>query len=1408
MSLPKSPSNLFTSKPDEPGPPDGASTPQDESPSGVTICDKGEPGHDATEEFIRELRVCLSGGKGVIPLIGAGFSTPAGIPLVKQLSGYLNRCICDALGAGGWRRRWDPQKDRWPLFVDGSRPEPHNWLSDLWAYFDERKSADPYDIELAVIQEGIGAMAEWRSALLFLSRLSSPLSKNLVLLAPRQDLIDACFREVMRDKSPALNHRMMAALAGLLRLDLILTTNFDDLLERAFQQAGTSLSTFDVQLGSSLPDRSAVSRVRAIVKLHGSQHSLRADYSLDNLPTEQDRLTFSTYVAGEPIGPGGETTRKSRNVLLVMGVSAQEQRTLAFLKHCWGVFDDFTVFWVCFSPRDMEVARAFAVDMRMQKGRMILLRHNNLGLLLLQLYQRIRRNLPARGAVFPSARYLAVPPYPTRRKDASLDDGRDDAVREIKKQLKEFGGRHGRPYGGHKLIVATSPEHVHGITSACSEVFFEMDGSQVCLWFDMNDIQDTDSLFEVLVEAANGRSGTDNWMPTYVEAGVRHRVNELRRLSERTTLTWTFFINARETPGANRQGGNTGLNGWLDGEVNQGTPDFSEQEKFIELVSHLSGPNSPRLNVVVLCYGDKSSLVQKLIGNELVENDRIVRIARPSLKPGSEITPPYFEPFVTADRVIVWTAQHDGEPYEIKERQRRQRFLHSLALLQRSRHLAAIWHLDTPGPDQDSEEEMRWVAELAGLGLLRWKVGGFIWMHSPIRQALRYRLREPIPKRKEEHEFPSRHAISESAADVLRNWKPDKTAVEIHLHLADWYVEVLDATRSSLAVFESVDHLCLAAVAAKDKRTADFLRRAAAMLKSNSFLIQTHGYSKGSCRRLEHIRKMARSLSLTDPIVIHAVMEIESVCAEVMRAIAREVGEDNKAYQRHREYSAALAGITGYDDDKDSPKRQSAWRKRMKENRGDLVPGSITRLRWHRWSGMLAIASRSYDAGERTLLRGIVEFLRRSRSGDGAQYFSSASITGLLSDFRRLSPAESVELLRCLEESVALLLLRDGAMSRRSDPPQARSGPGSLAEITKINRLIVASLDLAQAITQTDKTSEAQFAIQANWCKSRLLIHKSHALLREQQLRLGCDALKTPVNYQPAMSVLGEAEACLRVSTPQRYKADQALVELNRAEVRLREASWIAIGTNRGAVQFRNVVRELSTTVSDPPAMGSKDAAGANVHTLLASRQALRIAYFGEKPDRSGWTPARSLIQDAMRFLDRAAPVLRERRKNVWWTSWYFERRMRAIAFGVWATILDSGPVPYLGREWAASDDATEPTVLLDEALRVIRTDAYRLATIVLAYAWCARGLDLRLQWDPKADPRLDARVIHMQSNLRWALGELRTVNERRLNVVHSHDKPDKNAQAFVKCAEMDIEAVIKALDWRRPSRSRIAPII
>ena len=101
-------------------------------------------------------------------------------------------------------------------------------------------------------------------------------------------------------------------------------------------------------------------------------------------------------------------------------------------------------------------------------------------------------------------------------------------------------------------------------------------------------------------------------------------------------------------------------------------------------------------------------------------------------------------------------------------------------------------------------------------------------------------------------------------------------------------------------------------------------------------------------------------------------------------------------------------------------------------------------------------------------------------------------------------------------------------------------------------------------------------------------------------------------------------------------------------------------------------------------------------------------------------------------------------------------------------------PIPFLGLESAASGAASIADELLDDALRMINADSYRLATIIDAYASCARALQLRLLLEDRSS-ELPFRRQKMHDGLNKALGQL-TRSEAWRTETASLSLADENA--------------------------------
>jgi hypothetical protein len=595
-------------------------------------------------KFLEAVATASQNGFGFVPLLGAGISAPSGIPIVREIHAYLLHCIARSLGIdhpNSWdpkskegfldfekTRRWMPGLDSWPQMNDLHAPyrDAEDWKGKLYAIIgamEKREEETKFNCpEKHVFQEAYGAMADWRSALLFLSRLTckagttsnlpprqfveligmlteseneieksnveSPRSKNcrlpfngsrFILGNPRTEVIDTFFLHVVANKTPTLGHRMLARLSSVLRMDTILTTNFDELMEDAFLEMGRQVTVFDVHVNAGLPPFEVTRTCQSLIKLHGGRYGIRADYSLDSMPSDEDCRRFTSYLACQNIlDSQWQRTRASDNKLgmetrrhlLVLGVSASDRRVTSMIIAAANVLRGLHVYWVCYSANDVKNALEFEdrlkeIDPSIEFH---ILRHQTVGLLLLQLLQHLTCALPAAGAIFPSIPFLSLPPNPLR----AIGDAKRTAsgfAEEIRQTIRLCSEN---PDQRPRLVIVTSEPAVTGVVSCAARAFMdEVDSGNQVVWIDLDEIVSADDLFEHLVHAIARKSGVSDWMPVVLDERVldaeeddpdgvrlasddllrRARIREIRRLTNASNRKWTVFLNAREGAGSN-----------------------------------------------------------------------------------------------------------------------------------------------------------------------------------------------------------------------------------------------------------------------------------------------------------------------------------------------------------------------------------------------------------------------------------------------------------------------------------------------------------------------------------------------------------------------------------------------------------------------------------------------------------------------------------------------------------------------------------------------------------------------------------------------------------------------------------------------------------------------------------------
>ncbi len=133
------------------------------------------------------------------------------------------------------------------------------------------------------------------------------------------NLADALFTSFENGLNPTISHRYLAFLQPKLGIPLLLTTNFDSLLESAFHREGIPLKVFDVHKDAELPNPALASRQLSLLKLHGSAYGLRFGERLKHTLETDARNSVLGYIQKDAL-------------VLVMGFNGSERRIMQMLQ--------------------------------------------------------------------------------------------------------------------------------------------------------------------------------------------------------------------------------------------------------------------------------------------------------------------------------------------------------------------------------------------------------------------------------------------------------------------------------------------------------------------------------------------------------------------------------------------------------------------------------------------------------------------------------------------------------------------------------------------------------------------------------------------------------------------------------------------------------------------------------------------------------------------------------------------------------------------------------------------------------------------------------------------------------------------------------------------------------------------
>lgn len=426
--------------------------------------------------------------------------------------------------------------------------------------------------------EGVRSLRNWRSALNFVARVERTRGGRALRGTAKQGIIDAFNMLLVSNRQPNLFHRMIAHLADPMRLRLILTTNFDDLIERSFAALGRGITALEVPLRGELPLLGSTASHRTLVKLHGGKLSTRADDSLDHPPTEGDLEAFRNYLGDRQGGPVPPDT-VPKTLILVAGYSGSDRRCISLIKDVILRIKSVELLWIGSHADDWNSVLATfpEADLRGLWGERLHYCHSERpDLLLYELYQRLTKTIPSGGAPYQFSHRTPprkeVPNPTTDELTAAEDIGtyllegslqpHDVSISDRRKEPERRSGVaiHTKDGTYYRLIVGGSGAiRILSLLLSDSRLHYRK------IWLELQNYRTPRSVYMDIMRALLIRSGEFHRGMTVLGADEPGQLNEdtikrelhlLRARIRPQYDSWLVIIYARDGAGTNAGWGN------------------------------------------------------------------------------------------------------------------------------------------------------------------------------------------------------------------------------------------------------------------------------------------------------------------------------------------------------------------------------------------------------------------------------------------------------------------------------------------------------------------------------------------------------------------------------------------------------------------------------------------------------------------------------------------------------------------------------------------------------------------------------------------------------------------------------------------------------------------------------------
>jgi hypothetical protein len=272
-------------------------------------------------------------GRPIVPFLGAGVSVGAGFPNTSRLIAYFAK-VQYSLEAAIYESRYPIVSDgvgtaeatyeRRPsaFIADFGWPDVGQLNADLWQWIlDKRSSISTPDeaVQRVLLQRLQDSESELADLITQSGKRPALLGDWTALLdhlsEGQLDLIDALFSSLDQGRKPTRSHLFLTFLTQLMGIRVLLTVNFDTLLEESLSSEGLRPRIFDIHRDADLPNPILVRKQLSLVKLHGSAYGLRLGERVQYSLEEDARARIRAYVPNDAL-------------LVVIGFSGWERRMM------------------------------------------------------------------------------------------------------------------------------------------------------------------------------------------------------------------------------------------------------------------------------------------------------------------------------------------------------------------------------------------------------------------------------------------------------------------------------------------------------------------------------------------------------------------------------------------------------------------------------------------------------------------------------------------------------------------------------------------------------------------------------------------------------------------------------------------------------------------------------------------------------------------------------------------------------------------------------------------------------------------------------------------------------------------------------------------------------------------------